>query len=117
MGRGAPRAQEGPHHHQNDGEGPHGDDDDDDQDVVLVGARFTCGEERNWFRLGALPAQFADLCESEICQDSKGSHQRQLKGPEVAGSQKVLAWGEDWRLFRIRKNNNIYSLTWIPRLH
>lgn len=40
LGRGAPRAQEGPHHHQNDGEGPHGDDDDDDQDVVLAGAGF-----------------------------------------------------------------------------
>lgn len=46
---------------------------------------------------------FAELCESEIRQDSKGSHQLQLKGPEVAGSQKVLAWGEDSRLFRIRK--------------
>lgn len=41
VGRGAPRTQEGPHYHQNDGEGPHRDDDDDDQDVVLAGARFT----------------------------------------------------------------------------
>lgn len=36
VGRGAPRAQEGPDHHHDDGEGPHGDDDDDDQDVTFA---------------------------------------------------------------------------------
>lgn len=41
MGRGVPRAQEGPHHHQDDGKGPHRDDDDDDQDVAIAGASDT----------------------------------------------------------------------------
>lgn len=72
MGRGAPCAQEGPHHHYDDGERSHWDDDNNDQDVVFPASQ-------PWFTWTGWKIELDYMHEYFFRHAEKSHHQTTMK--------------------------------------